>query len=78
MPIYEYACLNCGEKFEWLVRGDEKASCPSCGRRKLKKQFSVPAAHVGGSSQSACPAREDGSCGVSDCGTGCCGLNRRQ
>jgi putative FmdB family regulatory protein len=34
MPIYEYVCRNCGEKFE-LRRGitdsDSEAECPKCG-----------------------------------------------
>ena len=28
MPIYEYACLDCGREFEELVRGDETARLP--------------------------------------------------
>ncbi|MCX7428258.1 MAG: zinc ribbon domain-containing protein, partial [Planctomycetia bacterium] len=47
MPIYEYVCRDCGHQFEWLVRGEEKPSCPSCGRERLTKQLSVPAAHTG-------------------------------
>ena len=34
MPIYEYECRNCGEKFE-LRRGitdsDSEIKCPKCG-----------------------------------------------
>lgn len=73
MPIYEYACRDCGHQFEWLVRGDEKPSCPSCGRGKLAKQLSLPAAHMAGASQPDCPAREAGACGMSQaqCGNQC-------
>lgn len=72
MPIYEYACENCGHEFEYLVRGNEKPSCPSCGTGLLAKKFSVPAAHTAGSSEPACPAREAGACGISSChGQGC-------
>jgi putative FmdB family regulatory protein len=71
MPIYEYACQECGHQFEWLVRGDEKPTCPSCGRAKLAKQLSVPAAHMAGGGQPECPARESGACGVSQCGNQC-------
>ena len=42
MPIYEYACKNCGHEFEELVRGDEVPSCPSCGQGLLEKQMSAP------------------------------------
>jgi len=67
MPIYEYVCRDCGHRFEWLVRSGEKPACPSCGRGKLAKQLSVPAAHVAGSGELQCPAREDGSCQKPTC-----------
>ncbi len=34
MPIYEYRCQDCGEKFEKLVRGNSgqpELTCPNCG-----------------------------------------------
>ena len=30
--IPAWYCRDCGHQFEWLVRGDEKPLCPSCGR----------------------------------------------
>jgi putative FmdB family regulatory protein len=70
MPIYEYACCECGHQFEWLVRGSEKPSCPACGRDNLTKKLSVPAAHVASPSANSCPVKE--SCGVPNCcGKGC-------
>jgi len=70
MPIYEYVCKACGHEFEHLVRGDESPACPSCGRRKLGKKLSVPAAHTA-SSEPAC-AREVGACDPGNCcGQGC-------
>ena len=71
MPIYEYVCRDCGHEFEWLMRGDEKPECPSCGRTRLTKQLSVPAAHTAGATTPPCPAKEAGTCGVPDC----CGRN---
>ncbi|MFH1918847.1 MAG: zinc ribbon domain-containing protein [Planctomycetota bacterium] len=72
MPIYEYLCRGCGQQFEWLLRSDEKPSCPSCGRAKLTKQLSVPAAHMAGAGEPACPAKEAGSCAMSEsCGNRC-------
>jgi putative FmdB family regulatory protein len=44
MPIYEYECRDCGERFEHLMRGSEKPACPSCGGKRLEKQISAPAA----------------------------------
>ena len=43
MPIYEYRCLECGEKFEKLVRFSTSTSeieCPECGGRKVEKHIS--------------------------------------
>lgn len=70
MPIYEYICEECGHGFEALVRANEKPACPACGRKKLARQLSVPAAHVASSSP-VCPAREMGACGSQGCGSNC-------
>lgn len=43
MPIYEYACEQCGNEFELLVRGKEKAACPKCESVKLERRVSLPA-----------------------------------
>ncbi|MHC5011749.1 MAG: FmdB family zinc ribbon protein [Planctomycetota bacterium] len=37
MPIYEYECKRCGERFEALLFGEQKAVCPQCAGRKLEK-----------------------------------------
>ena len=44
MPIYEYRCLECGEKFEKLVRFSASTSeieCPKCGGRKVERLISA-------------------------------------
>ena len=44
MPIYEYRCSECGEKFEKLVRLSTSTSeieCPKCGGRKVDKLIST-------------------------------------
>jgi putative FmdB family regulatory protein len=41
MPIYEYACGDCGHKFEALVRSSTIPECPTCHSKKLEKQLSV-------------------------------------
>jgi putative FmdB family regulatory protein len=44
MPIYEYRCSECGEKFEKLVRLSTSTSeieCPKCGGQKVDKLISV-------------------------------------
>jgi putative FmdB family regulatory protein len=44
MPIYEYECRKCGEKFEVLQRINEDNSqvqCPRCSTDKPRKVLSV-------------------------------------
>lgn len=71
MPLYEYACRECGREFEVLVRGEETPVCPHCESRKLDKLLSVAAGHVakGKPSGGAEPA---GGCGRPQCGSGGC------
>jgi len=44
MPIYEYECKSCSEKFE-LRRGlndsDSEVKCPRCGAENPRRVFSV-------------------------------------
>ena len=72
MPIYEYTCKDCGSDFELLIRGAEKPVCPSCGKTRLTKSFSVPAAHSGHET-SELPCRS-GACDMGQCGGGMCGM----
>ena len=74
MPIYEYKCQDCGNKFEKLVRratDAEALECPSCGQKHLTQELSTFAAHANGSSKSAdmptCPSdrcSNPGMCGM--------------
>jgi len=44
MPIYEYRCAECGEKFELLVRSAARQTaptCPRCGSQKVQKAISL-------------------------------------
>jgi putative FmdB family regulatory protein len=71
MPIYEYACRDCGRAFELLVRASSTPACPHCQSTQLDKQLSVFA------TTSAAPAPAVGPCGT--CGhpngPGSCSLN---
>jgi putative FmdB family regulatory protein len=44
MPIYEYECTKCGERFE-LRRGisdsDKEITCPKCGKEFPRRLFST-------------------------------------
>jgi putative FmdB family regulatory protein len=61
MPIYEFACKQCGKESELLVpRVDWKGTrCPECGSTRLAKKlsvFAVSGAHAstGGAPGPAC------------------------
>jgi putative FmdB family regulatory protein len=44
VPIYEYRCSQCAEKFETFVRSSAAAAeveCPKCHSPEVKKVFSV-------------------------------------
>lgn len=62
MPIYEYACDQCGHRFEELLRSerDERSlKCPQCGARQVVRQLSVFAARAAASA----PTPPPGGCG---------------
>jgi putative FmdB family regulatory protein len=41
VPIYEFECGECGERFEELVpAGTEHATCPSCGTAGAERRLS--------------------------------------
>jgi len=74
MPIFEYSCVDCGTKFEKLVRrSGEEVACPSCGQNHLKTELSTFAAHAhnGGKQSSEAPRCGGGMCPTPDL----CGLN---
>jgi len=44
MPIYEYRCHECGEKFEKLIRSlasVQEICCPRCGSSRVEKAISL-------------------------------------
>jgi putative FmdB family regulatory protein len=75
MPIYEYSCESCGNKFEKLVRRSEDAmesGCPSCGEKHLQQEYSTFAARANSSpGVSEMPSCPSGMCG----NPGFCGRN---
>ena len=43
MPVYEYICQECGNKFEifrHFFDSDDDLECPVCGKKALVRQFS--------------------------------------
>ena len=71
MPIYEYACQDCGREFEALVRSDTVAECPACHSRQLARQLSVFATGHASRDAAPMPASPCGACGNPD-GPGSC------
>ena len=54
MPIYEYECSKCGERFEIrrsMADSDSETRCPKCGTENPQRVFS---AFTMGSSSNAC------------------------
>lgn len=71
MPLYEYACPDCHERFEVLQRmgdGAEGVRCLACGGEHAERQLSTFAAAVSGGGSSGFV--DSGGCGRPACGTG--------
>ena len=61
MPIYEYRCGQCGERFEkWLrsISASDETRCPCCGSPRVEKAVSL----CGRSSSTATAVSFDSSC----------------
>jgi putative FmdB family regulatory protein len=72
MPIYEYRCPSCDERFEELVRNPDVAvACPSCGDAQVERLLSAFAG-VGASRAPAAPDYSRlGQNRTAGCGPGC-------
>jgi len=59
MPIYEYRCQGCRQKFEQLVRSSRKAdkgiTCPKCGSQEVERQLSAFSAGQGDAGSASIP-----------------------
>jgi putative FmdB family regulatory protein len=49
MPVYEFDCGSCGERFDQLVKVGEAPPCPVCGTPQARRRWSPvsPPAKVG-------------------------------
>ena len=63
MPIFEYICEECENRFEALIYGEEKASCPKCKSAKLAPQLSVFSVSAKSGPSAKPAAGPCGSCG---------------
>ena len=82
MPIYEFICGECNERFEELVRpGTESIPCPSCGKRDHVKRilsvcgFTVEGGRSAGSGTSSSTSSACSTCSSTACST--CGISSR-
>jgi putative FmdB family regulatory protein len=71
MPIYEYRCESCAERFEELVRrpGDPVA-CPACGGTEAERLLST---FAGVGAAGGTPMPDYGRLGHHRTAGGCCG-----
>ena len=74
MPIFEYACHDCGREFEALVRSGTVPGCPQCHSTQLDKRLSVFATGAAAPQSAPAMAGACGTCGHPD-GPGSCALN---
>ena len=73
MPLYEYACPDCGTTFERLrkqAERDEPLPCPGCGAES-RAVFSAAAVHASAGAAARAPL---GPPGGACCGGGACGM----
>jgi putative FmdB family regulatory protein len=61
MPLFEFACADCGTRFELLVREGTALACPSCRSARVEKQLSAFA--VGAGTSRPAPAAAGPACG---------------
>lgn len=50
MPLYEYACQNCGQVFEVFTQRRDQAAqprCPACGKASVERILSSFSGKVG-------------------------------
>ncbi|GAB4337509.1 MAG: hypothetical protein Kow0037_20370 [Calditrichia bacterium] len=66
MPLYEYRCRDCEEKFDKLVpyAQSHQQECPKCGSQNTEKLISSFAT-IGGSSSGGGYSYSGGGCGGS-------------
>jgi putative FmdB family regulatory protein len=69
MPIFEYVCSACREKFEALVLGSRTPACPKCHGTDLEKQLSAFAFRSAGGDAAASGGSKCSGCAGGSCST---------
>lgn len=81
MPVFEYHCTKCNNKYEVFHKSSvnqEEVLCPKCNSAASKKLFSTFSASMGSNSISDSDSCATGNCDTSfsdGCANGMCGLN---
>ena len=62
MPIYEFECTECGERFDRLQKlsDPDPADCPSCGKPRVRRRLTAPAFRLAGSGWYETDFKKDG------------------
>ena len=76
MPIYEYVCDDCDNRFETLVMGSapEPDAC-DCGSSSIERVYSTFSAQSGSRVPDPCPTPAETRCDAHACMGGMCGMN---
>jgi putative FmdB family regulatory protein len=73
MPIFEYECCKCCERFEQLVfRSDEPVVCPKCNADGAQRLMSVFGFKSGGDKGAASSRMGSGASSCAGCSGGTC------
>ena len=75
MPIYEYVCLECGERFETLRlmrEADMPIACSRCESEHTSRKVSVVFSHTGGTMAAESSRSITSSGGCAGCSGGSC------
>jgi len=62
MPIYEFECTDCSERFERLQKlsDPDPTDCPTCGKPRVKRRLTAPAFRLAGSGWYETDFKKDG------------------
>jgi len=62
MPIYEFECLTCAERFDRLQKlsDPDPDSCPNCGATGVRRRLTAPAFRLSGSGWYETDFKKDG------------------
>jgi putative FmdB family regulatory protein len=62
MPIYEFECLTCGDRFDRLQKlsDPDPDSCPHCGATGVRRRLTAPSFRLAGSGWYETDFKKDG------------------